>query len=287
MGKTGDVALGLAPQAFLEDEARDVWACFWRAARRVDDAADAGHLPERWQDAVDADPVAADDLDVALDALPEAVRDRIVGRFDAAWFGITTRHGWQEPPPLVEYVRVSALTAGLPLRLYAHLADPDGSPAAAARAADLFGASVQLGDDVRDRHEDAEAGVVTRAAEEPEGSQAWVEQRRAMSAWFLAEALGDWPRPSVGRGAVALGPVLLWHRAIRDGEIRPSSKPLALGVRARPGSKRWFGRVRKVAADVAASPEAARGVLRQDLRHRARGLDDALQALCREAVDGS
>ncbi len=281
------MALGLAPQAFLDEEARDVWACFWRAARRIDDAADQQHVPETWQEAVEADETARTDLDVAIDGLPAAVRERVTARFDSAWYGLRTRHGWDEAPPLIEYVRASALTAGLPLRLYAYLVDADVAARNAARSADLFGASVQLGDDVRDRAEDLDAGLVTRAAEEPEDAGEWVTQRQAMVAWFLAEALRDWPQPKAGRGAALLGPVLLWHRAIRDDQIRPMSEPLALGAAGRPGTEPWFAAVRGVASDVAGSPEAAQGILRQDLRHRARGLDDELRALCREAVDGS
>lgn len=264
-----------------------MWALFWRAARRVDDAADQGPVPDSWRDALDDDPVARDDLAAALDALDEPVRGRIESRFDAAWHGVRTRHAWRQAPPLVEYVRASALTAGLPMRLYMHLADPDVEVDSVARAADLLGASVQLGDDVRDRDEDARAGLVTRAAEEPDEVDAWIAQRQAMAAWFLAEALGDWPKPSRDRGARLLGPVLLWHRAIRDDQVRPSSAPLNLGIKGRAGSKAWFAALGRIASDVAASPEAARGILRQDLRHRARPLDETLRSLCREAVDGS
>lgn len=283
----GDVSLGLAPQAFLSGPARDVWACFWRAARRVDDATERGEIPARWQDAVERDRVARADLAAALNGLEGAVRGKISVRFEVAWYGIRRRHDWTRRPPLVEYLRMSAAASGLPMRFYLSLADPQVPMERVARAADLLGTSVQLGDDVRDLEEDESRGLVTRAREEPSDVVEWAEQRAAMAAWFLAQALADWPGPSVGRGAASLGPALLWHRALAAGGVRPSAGALDLGVDAKPGSRSWYAALRRVAKPADESPEAVRGIVRQDLRHRARALDPELRELCEEAVGSS
>jgi hypothetical protein len=290
----GDVALGLVPQAVLGRDGGDAWACFWAAVRRIDDAVEEGGVPSRWQQVLASVAPAGEEMEAALAALPPEAAQAVRARADAAWAGLRARASWARPPSLAAYLSASAAMAGFPMRFFYGLAGVD--PASASVFSDLLGVSVQLGDDVRDVAQDAARGLRTVAREElvvveaGDGEPAarvgmrLAPYRVRLSAWFLAEAMAHRPSPRDVPGSRVLGLPLLWHRALRDGQVVPTTRRLRLPG----GGASDVASIRRALASVLASadeePEAVAGILHQDLVALAEGLDPWASAVAHEVA---
>ncbi|MBI2077794.1 MAG: hypothetical protein HYT80_05400 [Euryarchaeota archaeon] len=237
-----DAALGLAPTRILPRASADAWVLFWCAARRVDDAMEAGttaapHWRRRLRSALDAD--FAERCVGALLEHPAIVdADRLQRRLLRGLTGLEAEARFDRPRPMLEYLALLEYKSVPAMEILDDLLFPDEPRRLVAKHANLFAVSTQLGDDCRDVRRDLGRGRVFVTLEELRerplksfvGSPEFRQGRTAMCARFLAEADGAARRFQSARSrrrAQVLS--AMWSHALATKQVRPTREPLRVG----------------------------------------------------------